>query len=30
MAAIYYITITAAALPFLAFVSDTLSRIELY
>lgn len=29
VAAIYYITITAAVLPFLAFVADTLSRIEL-
>lgn len=28
MAAIYYIGITAAVLPFLAIVSDILARIE--
>lgn len=30
MAAIYYITITAAVLPFLAIISDILARIELH
>ena len=29
MAAIYYIGITAAILPVLAIISDTLARIEL-
>jgi hypothetical protein len=30
MAAIYYLTITAAILPFAALLADTLARIELY
>jgi hypothetical protein len=30
MAAIYYITITAAILTFAAVIADTLARIELY
>ena len=30
MAAIYYITITAAILPIAALIADTLARIELY
>ena len=29
MAAIYYLTITAAILPFAAILADTLARIEL-
>ena len=30
MVAIYYITVTAAVLPIMAIIADTLARIDLY